>query len=167
MSNPEYHPDHDVMNVSKDSLELLTVDNFCTQKLNFNISNEEADFQTILSKQGLQLEGWYDAQTPSTYDPIGKGRLPVVSFTYYKNGELEPTQRLLVWDGDGYGVFGDHAGQESAFYLRGLQIGDVENGDKYYTLPDKGGRRNFSMDCIWNGDRDQRPIDAATGHVKP
>lgn len=128
-------------------------------------SDNEAAFVEFLAERGLQFEGWYHTGTPSSFDPEGRGRLPVVSFAYFKGGGEEASRRIMVVDGIGYGVFGDHAGQDEAYYLAGLQIGaDAQDGNALSIAP--VGRRNFSMDCIVGRDRGDNPVDAATGEPR-
>lgn len=138
----------------------------------------DVEFANELAKHGLTLEAWYepaeDLKEDSPFDPVEHIGLPVVSFTYCKGGELEPTKRVIVWDGEGYGTHPGHAGQEPAAYVSGLEIGRLAEGESFLDengiidaerikIPADGGRRNFSMDCILGGDRGDNPLDAATG----
>lgn len=158
---------------------LIQAENFNRHQLQ-KVSETDADFASELLNHGLRLEAWYkpdlfqDASSP--FDPTEGIGIPVVSFSYFKAGDIEPTKRVLLWDGEGFGTHPGHAGQQPSAYIAGIEIAKLPYGKSLYdedgklnksllAIPSDGGRRNFSMDCILGGDRGYDPIDAATGEA--
>ena len=148
----------------------VTGDNFSSHNIEF-LSEYDTNFSEQLAQHGLHLESWYRPSIATVqageaeilFDPVEGLYLPIISFTYFKDNQLEPAQRMIIWDGEGFGVFDGHEGQDPAQYLIGLQIGIKQDGIPKLAIPKDGGRRNFSMDCIMGGDRGQNPVDARTG----
>lgn len=137
----------------------------------YALAPEDAPFAEELSKHGLRLISWYEPpfleeSKDSPFDPLEGIGLPIVAFNYAKtdmSGVRETNERVMIWDGEGFGVHAGHTGQEPAQYLVGRQIGTFSDGQLVIDVPKDGGRRNFSMDSIVGGDRGDDPIDARTG----
>lgn len=147
---------------------LVDSSNFSEDRI-YPSTENDVEFSEVLKQHGLTLQGWYEPEflaekKDSPFDPIEGIGLPVVSFRYFKTNketqEPESKDRVMIWDGEGFGVHPDHKGQDAAQYLAGCQIGSLVDGEIEFNIA-AGGRRNFSLDCVVGGDRGETPVDAS------
>lgn len=89
----------------------------------------------------------------------GRGQR-IISFLYHKldpeTGQLERDERVIIWEGIGYGEHSGHQGQPPTWYLVGSQIGTIDHETGEFvpvaSLTEQAGAdipaKHFSMACI-------------------
>lgn len=82
----------------------------------------------------------------------------IVSFLYNKlgeDGQLETSERAIIFRGIGYGVHPGHTGQPPTWYLVGPQIGTIDHETgQIITMPEEDtevSAKHFSIACITDG----------------
>lgn len=97
--------------------------------------------------------------TKRGYCVSDSGKSDIVSFLYHKldgDGNLEETERTIIWKGTGFGEHPGHTGQPATWYLIGPEVGrtDHETGRLVTDLPEDPveiSSKHFSIACMANG----------------
>ena len=111
--------------------------------------------QSVDVMPGVHHRGMYSSEGLASRD--GKQER-IISFLYHKfgaDGQLETTERAIIFMGIGYGVHPGHQGQEPTWYLVGHQLGTIDPETRQlHGFPDHDMEipaKHFSIACITGG----------------
>ncbi|MDB5175797.1 MAG: hypothetical protein JWM81_655 [Candidatus Saccharibacteria bacterium] len=113
-----------------------------------NLLDRPAENRVLASMPGIHHHGVYAASAAK--------KEPVISFLYHKlssDGQPETTERLIIFEGIGYGEHSAHKGQPPTWYLVGPQIGTITSGTAPDFEPSDSylDSKHFSIACITGG----------------